>query len=146
MSISVVAFCQNKKQTFSKNPKLKAKGEYFYVKFVDLDNSILSQKTIRQVKKRIFNLKNPHQNIYMFRDISEYNLEKKDIEKIVITYNKPINNTVPNFNFRSYKKRGYPEWQSIYNPGNFRYDQKKNYTETELSDWIVNHISILTSY
>jgi len=49
--------------------------------------------------------------------------------------NKPIDGSISNFNYRSYKKLGYEEWQSVFNPGNFRYPEKKYLNKILEHDW-----------
>lgn len=88
---------------------------------------------------QIQNLDEFHQNIYRFKDYSEYNPKDKDAPKVVITYNKP-DGTIPNFSFRGYEKLGHPDWQRRSGTG-FWFKKTKEFTEKELADWMVDRIS-----
>jgi hypothetical protein len=146
---------------------------FFYVEFINLDSTSESINPFEQVRKELFNngyilgketsndwqgirkidatehimlqdIDKDHPNIHRFRDFSEYDSSNGDIEKIVITLNNPVNDTIPNFNFRTYKKLGHNDWQSVSNPGNFRYTESNNPTETDLANWMIEHIVLLT--
>jgi len=164
--------CQNNKPGTSETTKPEAENKFYYVEFVDSNNSSMSQKTISLVKSRIFNkgyilaaesndwqgikeidtteqvelneLSRPHQKIHRFRDFSGYDQDNNDVEKIVITFNKPLNDSIPNFNYQSYKKLGHPNWQSVFNPGNFQFKGIEKSREKELADWMVERIVLLT--
>jgi hypothetical protein len=89
-------------------------------------------------------LNKPFLNIHRFKNYIANSSEDSDIEKIVIFYNKPIGDTVPNFNYRSYKKRGHPDWQSSSNPGNFAFKGTGDFEEKDIANWIVNILVLLT--
>lgn len=175
-SITALASCISDNTNSQKKDIEKqdiVKDIFYYVEFIDMDNTNTSQKVIMQVKLEIFanryiagieendwqgirktepnekiniaDLNKYHPNIHQFRNFSEYNSNQiEDFEKIVITYNKAIENTIPNFNFRSYRKLGHEEWQSVFNPGNFRYKEKQDFSENDLAEWIIDHIVLLT--
>jgi ribosomal protein S8 len=150
----------------------EVKDLFYYMEFVDFENTNNSRNIIEQLKNELYSngyiattetnewqgirkvnkeelitLKDMDKYqtyIHKFKDISEYNPKNGDLEKIVITLNKPINDTIPNFNYHSYNKRGFKEWQSLKNPGNFRYTEGIPFTESELRNWMINLIIILT--
>ena len=172
VSLVFMTSCQNQKSDSKEKTKPEVAKKFYYVEFVDSCNSPLSQNTISLVKSRIFdkgyilteesnewqgvkeidttelvelnNLSKSHQSVHRFRSFSEYNSDNADVEKIVITYNNPLNDSIPNFNYQSFKKLGYSEWQSVFNPGNFKYNGTAKPTEIELADWMVEQIVLLT--
>lgn len=172
VSLVFITSCQNNKSDTTEKTQPEVANKFYYVEFVDSNNSSLTQHTISLVKSRIFNkgyiltqesndwqgikeidtteqvelnnLSQPHQSVHRFRNFSEYAPDNNDVEKIVITYNKPLNDSIPNFNFQSYKKLGHPDWQSVFNPGNFQFNGTEKATEKELADWMVKQIVILT--
>jgi hypothetical protein len=146
---------------------------FFYVEFINLDSTSESINPFEQVKKELFNngyilgketsndwqgirkidttdyillqdIDKNRPNIHRFRDFSEYNSSNGNFEKIVITLNNPVNDTIPNFNFHSYKKLGHDNWQSVFNPGNSRYTESNMPNETEFANWMIEHIVLLT--
>jgi hypothetical protein len=146
---------------------------FFYVEFINLDSTSESINPFEQVKKELFNngyilgketsndwqgirkidttdyillqdIDKNRPNIHRFRDFSEYNSSNGNFEKIVITLNNPVNDTIPNFNFHSYKKLGHDNWQSVFNPGNYRYTESNMPNETEFANWMIEHIVLLT--
>lgn len=151
----------------------QVEDKFFYIEFINLDRKNTYRNIVEELKKELYNngyinskksdndwqgirkvniaehinlqdIDKYHPNIHKFRDFSEYDSSSEDIEKIVITLNKPINDSIPNFNFRSYKKRGHEEWQSIFNPGNFRYMEKQTFNESEMTNWMIKTIVSLT--
>ncbi len=152
----------------------QVKNKNYYIEFISLDSANKYINIIEQVKNELYNngyivsqentnnnwqgirkidttehiiirdVDKHHPNIHKFKDLSEYNLNDKDVEKIVITFNKPINDTIPNFNYHSFKKLGHDDWQSVFNPGNFRHEEKSTFNETELANWVIRHIVLLT--
>jgi len=152
-------------------PNEQVEDKFFYIEFVNLDSTNEYINSIELVKKELLNngyiagkennndwqgirkidpvehillneIDENHPNIHRFRDFSEYDSNNGDIEKIVITINKPINDTIPNFNYRSYKKLGHENWQSVTNPGNFRYDN--TFDEAKFANWMIETITLLT--
>lgn len=151
----------------------QVEDKFFYVEFIHPEDSIAYGNSIELVKKKLLkngyiagkDFENGHQgirkidsdeyitirdvnkyqhNIHKFKDFSKYDPNDGDIEKIVITVNKPINDSIPNFNFRSYKKLGHEDWQSTFNPGNFRYIEKKTFDESKFANWMSEIIVLLT--
>lgn len=163
--------CQDSSKSAKANEQVE--DEILYLEFVNLDSTSVSINTIEQVKEELFNnayfagkeinsdwqgirkldadeqikpqdIDQYHQYIHKFRDFAEYDVKDGAIEKIVITLNKPINDTIPNFNYRSYKKLGHADWQSVFNPGNFRYKESNTYTKDQLTPWMIKIIVLLT--
>lgn len=164
LTFSIFASCKEK--VLSGN----AADKFYYLEFIDKDNTSLSKATISTLKQRILGRcyyygakRNTLQGmnfgdsvntaesdeyfpeVHCFRSISEYNSSDVDAEKIVITYNQPDHNKFPNFDFRSYKKLGHKEWQSVHNPGNFRFhNANPEGQEKDLSVWMFDLIVMLT--
>jgi hypothetical protein len=82
--------------------------------------------------------------VHHFRDISEYKESDAEAEKIVITWRKPKNG-LANFDFHSYRKLGSDKWQSVFNPGNFRYHTAHpEAPDKDYSEWMSKLIVDLT--
>jgi hypothetical protein len=153
--------------------KEKAEEQNYYLEFVNLEGSNVSEWTIRAVKQKLVGKgyyygAEPHAGqwirgigyvdsanmallsehftkVHRFRDISEYDPSDKDAEKIVITYNPLTKNDIANFNFHSYRKLGGDEWQSVFNPGNFRFSHAHpEGQEKDLGVWMSELIVKLT--
>jgi hypothetical protein len=63
----------------------------------------------------------------------------------VITFHSPGKDQLYNFDFQSYKKLSRAEWQSVFNPGNFRFPNKNpEGQEKDLSSWMFDRIVLLT--
>lgn len=151
----------------------QVENKFFYVEFVNMDSTNKYKNSIDIVKKELLNsgyvankevnndwqgirkideskhiilenISEYHPNIHRFIDFSEYDSNKGNIEKIVINFNKPINDTIPNFNYRSYKKLEHEDWQAVFNPGNFRYIENNEFNESELANWVTRTIVLLT--
>ncbi|KAB7531037.1 hypothetical protein F8C76_05940 [Flagellimonas olearia] len=151
----------------------QAEDKFFYIEFVNLDSTNIYRNSIDLVKKELLNngyivdkennndwqgirkidksehiildeISEYHPNIHRFINFSEHDSNNGDIEKIVININKPINDTIPNFNYCSYKKLGHEDWQSVFNPGNFRYRESNAFNESELANWMIKTIVLLT--
>jgi len=144
----------------------------FYVEFSNKSNETKYEQIISKIKKELFQAafiasreKNDWQGIkkvsktdqikgkevseyhpqkHCFLDISEYDTKDKKAVKIIISLHSPLKDSIFNFNFRAYQKRGHPEWQSAFNPGTFRYKESHSPTEAELADWMIHHIVLLT--
>ena len=181
ISILLVLFfvsCQNSSaSSVQLDEKNQTEGEvenlFYYVEFINLDDTDESIETLNLLKKELFNngyiigkernndwqgirkineaerillkdISKYHPNIHRFKDFSLCNSSSGDIMKIVISLNKPINDTIPNFNFRGYKKRGDKDWQSSYNPGNFRYTKSNTLNENDFASWMIRYIVLLT--
>lgn len=148
----------------------KAADKFYYLEFVDKDNSDLSKAAISTIREQILGrcyyygakhntlqgmnigdsvnaseLDKYFPEVHCFRDISEYDSTDVNAEKIVITYNKPDQNNLPNFNVHAYKKLGHSEWQSVFNPGNFRFHTANpEGREKDISVWMFDLIVKLT--
>jgi hypothetical protein len=172
LTLFVIISCQNRQQNGANNTKSSIENKFYYVEFLDLDNSSISRKTISLIKKRIFAkayiltsdtndwqgikeidtnelidisiINKSFQNVHRFKNLCDSNPNDLELEKIVITYNKPQRDTVPNFNYHSYKRRGHAEWQSMANPGNFTYKGNADPNEMELANYIINKLVLLT--
>ena len=167
MIFVLVVSCQEKAVTTTANE------QNYYLEFINRDGSNVSEWTIKAVKKKLLGkgyyygaepggsqwirgigyvdsvnmaMMDEHfTKVHRFRDISEYEDSDKDAEKIVITYNPPGKNEVTNFNFHAYKKLGHKKWQSVFNPGIFRFSSA--HTEGEEKDlgvWMSDLIVKLT--
>ncbi len=151
----------------------KAGTQFYYVEFIDKDSSTDSRRSIQFAKRLLLNhgcyytaeprgqnhlqgalltdsidlsvMDGHFPEIHHFRDISEYDPSDKAAVKIVITYNKPLGDTLPNFDFRGYEKLGHAEWQPVHNPGNFCYHHHpKDMPEKEIGPWMWETIVLLT--
>ena len=147
--------------------------KYFYVEFINQADSGIYPNTGELVKEVLFGgdyvmsnegevrhhgvskidlegqvgiqeVDRDHPNIHKFRDFSTYDENDREAEKIVITLNKPISDSIRNFNIRFYKKLGHEDWQSVANPGNFRYKNGDAFNEVAFSRWMVEQITLLT--
>ncbi len=146
--------------------------DIFFIEIVDNENSIFSRNVIGKLESKIYNkafiatnesndwqgvkaidfsdevfyedLSESHKKIHRFIDISEYSAIS-DVVKIIINFNKPLGDTIPNFNYKSYKKLGHPDWQSVFNPGNFRFYETETYSEEDIADWML-HLIVLLSF
>jgi len=162
----------NKNKTISSEEL--AQNKYYYIEFIHLDSTNQIMNSINQVKSELLNNGfiakiendnewqgirkigineevsldeiNPyHPYIHRFRDFSYYDAKNGDIEKIEIIINKPIDSSIHNFNYHSYKKLGHKEWQSVFNPGNFRYAKSDSvFDEAAFIDWAMKTIVVLT--
>tara|TARA_R110000764_G_scaffold69482_1_gene143792 strand:+ start:1210 stop:1779 length:570 start_codon:yes stop_codon:yes gene_type:complete len=148
-------------------------NKFFYIEFVNLDSTKNCRNSIELVKKELLyngyvaykesnndwygirkinesehikleQINEYHPNIHRFLDYLEYDSNNDNIEKIVIDFNKPINDTIPNFNYSTFKKLGHDDWQSVLNAGSFKYKGNKEYDESELANWIIKTIVLLT--
>lgn len=164
---ALLASCNEKAVT------AKAGEQNYYLEFINRDGSNVSEWTIKAVKKKLLGkgyyygaepegsqgirgigyvdsvnmaMMDEHfEKVHRFRDISEYDASDKDAEKIVITYNPPGKNEVTNFNFHAYKKLGHDKWQSVFNPGNFRFSSAHTEgQEKDLGVWMSDLIVKLT--
>lgn len=127
----------------------KAEEQNYYLEFVNLEGSNVSEWTIKAVKRKLVGkgyyygaepyagqwirgvgyvdsadmvlLSDHFTKVHRFRDISEYDPSDVDAQKIVITYNPLNKDEIANFNFHAYEKLGGKEWQSVFNPGSFRF-------------------------
>jgi hypothetical protein len=154
-------------------PATKAGEQNYYLEFINRDGSNVSEWTIKAVKKKLIGKgyyygAEPHDSqwirgigyvdsaeitmldehftkVHRFRDISEYDASDKDAQKIVITYHPPGKNEVANFSFHAYKKLGHKKWQSVFNPGNFRFSSTHSEgQEKDLGVWMSELIVKLT--
>lgn len=105
-----------------------------------LDNGYVFDKGV----KKVDGSERPTQIIHRFKEMSAYDVEQAEAEKIVLTLNAPIKGLIPNFNYRSYQKKGHADWQSVFNPGNFRYPQEQPFEANKLANWMVERIVLLT--
>lgn len=160
-------------QDSNKNIEVALEDKFFYLEFIYPKGSSKHLNTIELVKKELFyngyivskdfdnewqgvrkiavdenitiqDTRKYYTDIHRFRAFSQYNSNDKEVEKIVITLNKPINDSIPNFNFRSYKKFGHENWQSVFNPGNFRFENRKTFDENEYVNWMIERITLLS--
>lgn len=170
MILLVLAFSASCRKNATES---KTDEQNYYLEFINHDGSNVSEWTIKAVKKKligkgyyygaelyegqwirgigyvdsatIFMLDDHFTKVHRFRDISEYDPSDVNAEKIVITYNALTKDDVANFNFHSYKKLGHDEWQSVFNPGNFRFSRSRpEGEEKDLGVWISELIVKLT--
>ena len=105
-----------------------------------LDNGYIFDKRV----KKVDGSERPTQIIHRFKEMSAYNIDQAEAEKIVLTLNAPIEGHIHKFNYRSYQKQGHADWQSVFNPGNFRYPQEQPFEVDKFANWMVERIVLLT--
>ncbi|HEX8576609.1 MAG TPA: hypothetical protein VF677_09990 [Flavobacterium sp.] len=162
--------CENKKPGKPETIKPLVENKFYYVEFVDLEHSSLSQKTVALVKSRLFRkgyilgssgqkttdwpkvketdttsqvqLQNLDESHQSIHRFKDYSeYNPEDRDAIkVVITYNKPDGAIPNFSFRGYEKLGYPEWQPRFGTS-FWLKKTKTFTEEELADWMVYEIS-----
>ncbi|MGH1337545.1 MAG: hypothetical protein ACRBFS_15585 [Aureispira sp.] len=155
--ILLLGACQSNTPTEKASKKATTTDKTFYLELVTTATSINYDQTLTLVQKALFNngyvfdkrVKKVDGSekkgliIHRFKAKTDDNSNEEGIEKIVLTLKEPNEEGLHNFSYRSYKKQG-NDWQSVFNPGNFRYPKEQSFEETKFANWITERVVLLT--